>query len=243
MITVTPAYIAIGPNRTKTFVASGGTAPYAYVVLPGGPGGTIDPISGIYTPPQGVNGVDTIQATDSLAAIGTATVLVGTALHLVADIIQTYMGLANGRAWVYDEKIKEPTDTGLFVVVGVLTDKIMGTRRAYEDNGAGGLNEVMSTTVSMMATIDIKSRNTSARDRRHEIAMALASTYSQQQQHANGFKVGPLPAAGPQDLSQLDGSAVIHWYQHQTRINFSIKKVGAVGVFTNFQNPTVTLNQ
>lgn len=244
-----PAYIAINPLRQKVFAASGGTAPYTFKVLPGGIGGFVDPLLGTYIPPVGVNGVspngsDTIQVTDSSAPplVATSKVMVGTPLHLIVDILTKEMAIPQGRAWVYDQKVLEPTDLPFFVVVGILTDKILGAGVRYVDDGMGGLNEVKTTNIVATLTIDIKSRDTSARDRRGELITALQSTYARAQQNANGFKVGQLPFAGPQDLSHIDGAAIPYWFQLQVRVHFLITKTAPVGVYTNFQPATVLTN-
>jgi hypothetical protein len=62
---VTPQNPNIAPNQEMTFQAIFSAAPYTYSVLIGGAGGTIDPDSGVYTAPAGIDtGGDVIVATD-----------------------------------------------------------------------------------------------------------------------------------------------------------------------------------
>ena len=107
---------ALAINLTASFLASGGSSPYAYSVLPGGAGGAIDSSTGLYTAPAVVPSdpsllYDTIQVTDSLAATASAQILVGTPLLLFCEILQRQLGLANGRVFIWDQKIFNPPIT------------------------------------------------------------------------------------------------------------------------------------
>lgn len=78
---LTPAAPAIAPLGTQQFVASDGTGPYIFSVVPGGVGGTIDPDTGLYTAPNLV-GSDDILVTDAKLATAPATIAVGTPLAI-----------------------------------------------------------------------------------------------------------------------------------------------------------------
>jgi hypothetical protein len=126
-----PLRAALAPQLTFPFLGTGGTGPYTYSVLPGGVGGTINPSTGVYTAPTGT-GVDTIRVVDSLGAQATSPVLVGNALELFCDILQTELGLANGRVYLWDQKIYAPTDNGLFIAVGVVNLKAFGNTNRFD---------------------------------------------------------------------------------------------------------------
>lgn len=115
---------AVAINITSSFLGVGGTPPYVYSVLPGGAGGSIDPGTGEYTAPSVVSSdpklaYDTIQVVDSLAAVATSQILVGTSLILFCEILQREMGLANGRVYLWDQKIFQPSDNNLYIAVSV----------------------------------------------------------------------------------------------------------------------------
>src|SRR4051812_24524825 len=109
-LTLRASKSALGPGLTASFLGSGGTEPYTYSVLPDGAGGTINSSTGLYTAPAAVNGdprlsTDTIMVTDSLAATATLPILVTDPLGLFCEVIQRELALADGRVYLWDQKI------------------------------------------------------------------------------------------------------------------------------------------
>lgn len=245
-LTVSQSVTAIAPRRTAGFLGIGGVEPYTYAVLPGGAGGTVDS-DGVYTAPATGNSnpaltSDTIQVTDSTLVtplVATASILVTSYLGLVCDIIQNQMGLANGRVYFWDQKINQPTDSGLYVAVSIMRDKVFGNNKDYDSSG----NCIQSTNVMQTIDIDIISRGPEARDRKEEVLMALVSDYSESQQEANSFSIGGLPA-GSQfiNLSNVDGAAIPYRFKISFNMQYFIKKSLAVPYFDNFNQPTVFTN-
>jgi hypothetical protein len=238
---------ALIPGLTSSFLASGGTPAYVYSVRANGAGGTINSSTGIYTAPavgksNPINLYDVVQVKDSLGAIATAQILVGTPLLLFCEILQNQLSLPQGRVFLWDQKIMQPTDSGLYIAVSVPICRPFGN--TYVPDGSGsGLNAVQS--VNMMATLEIDaiSRGTDARDRKEEIIMALYSVYSQQQQEINSFSIGRLPAGSRfLNLSQIDGAAIPYRYKISVNMQYSVTKTLAVPYFGTFQGPTVSTN-
>lgn len=235
--------IAYGGLNTS-FVGIGGTGSLTYSVLTGGAGGTIDPSTGIYTSPLGIpttpqTSVDTIQVEDSLSATATTTILIGTALELVCDIIQTEMNLDNGRVYLWDQKINEPTDNGLWIAVSMPLCKPFGNNISFD--GTSGLQSNQVVNVVANIDIDILSRGPSARDQKEFVIMALNSVYSEQQQEANGFQISRLTTSFI-NLSQIDGAAIPYRYKISCRLNYAVTKSLAVPYFDTFEDPEITVN-
>lgn len=228
---------ACGLGITVPFEGTGGTSPYTYTIIPGGVGGSINP-SGLYTAPF-VTGPDTIQVQDSLGAIATAEILVANALELFCDIIQTQLGLAQGKVYLYDQKINMPTDSGLFVAVGIINPKPFGNTRIYDSSS--GFNSIQSINMKTMLSVDIISRGPEARDRKEEVIMAFNSFYSQQQQEANSFNIGIIPTSFV-NLSQVDGAAIPYRFTISVNVQYFVTKVLAVPYFSNFSTPSVLTN-
>jgi len=232
---------AIAPRISAPFQATGGTAPYAYAVLPGGAGGSIDSSSGIYTAPIVVNPdpkkvYDTIQVTDSLAATATAQILVGNPLQLLCDVLATELGLAPGRVYLWDQKNMQPTDAGMFIVVQELNPKCFGN--IIKNDPITG-DSLQSVNMHSMLSIDIKSRGPEARDRKEEVVMALKSIYSEQQQNANNFRIFPV-IGHIVNLSEIDGAAIPYRYNLSANIQYSVSKTKAVPLYTQFSDAEVT---
>jgi hypothetical protein len=225
---------------TLPFAGYGGVPPYNYAVLGGGAGGTIGPSSGIYVSPA-LTGTDIIQVTDADNNTATAEIMICTPLELVCDIIQTQMGLAQGRVYLYEQKINEPGDSGLFIAIGILACKPFGNNRKIVANSATGMNQIQVVNMWANLTIDIISRGPDARDKKEQVLLALKSLYAQQQQELNSFFVAPISSSF-QNLSQLDGAAIPYRFQIGAVIQYAVKQITSVPYFDSFSQPVVTQN-
>lgn len=227
----------MAPNLSVPLGATGGTAPYVYSVIPGGAGGTIDPVSGVYTSPNNT-GIDTVEVTDSLGATATGDIAVNYPLSLVADIIQTAMGLGQGQVYLWDQKINIPKDSRLYIAVSQLTCRPFGNHVSY--NGSGSmLIAIQAVNMYAQVTIDILSRGPDARDRKEQVLLALSSPYAQQQMELNSFYVAPLSTAFV-NLSQIDGAAIPMRYQITVGLQYFSQLITNPPYYDSFTPPTVT---
>lgn len=223
-----PTRAVVSPNLAQPFEATGGTAPYTYSVDAGGAGGTID-VDGLYIAP-GIFGNDVIRVVDSLAAEATSNVSILSPLEIFCDILQTEMGLSDGRVYLWDQKINSPTDFGLFIAVGVLAVKPFAVKSQI--NPANG-QETQSANFQSELSVDIISRDTSALYRKEEIILALRSLYSEQQQALNSMRVFPL-APKFVNLSGMDGAAIPYRFNLMCRIQYMVNKTKVSPYFTQF---------
>lgn len=230
---------AIGPDLTTYFLAQGGVAPYTYSVDAGGIGGTIDPTTGLYTAPTAY-GTDTITATDDEGTKVSLQIFVGHTLELLCDIIQKELGLSQGRVYFYNQKIKEPIDQGIFVVMQVLSEKPFSNINRPVSNG-DNLDQSRGVNTVAQISLDIKSKDTSALYRKHEIILALNSDYARQQQYANSFYIGKLPTNFV-NLSQLDGSAIPYQFNITIQIQYVEKMIVPTSSYNDFSNSILTNN-
>lgn len=249
-LTLQQTLSAIAVNLTTSFQAYGGTPPYTYSVRPNGAGGTIAS-DGTYTAPALVNGgsygppkqlYDTIQVKDADKNIATARVLVGTPLLLFCDIIQNQLGLADGRVYLWDQKIMEPSDAGLYVAVSVLSCKPFANTNDPDGSG-DAFSAVQSVNMYAQLQIDIISRDSEARDRKEDVILALKSDYARQQMAANSFGIGELPP-GSQfvNLSHQDGAAIPYRFAISVSMQYFYVKTPTVPFFDQFATPQVVTN-
>jgi hypothetical protein len=241
MITIAQNKTAMVPGGTASFLADGGTAPYIYQVLPNGAGGTIDPLTGIYSAPAGVSVVpteqyDVIQATDIFGAQGTTQILIGTPLDMLLDIIQTQIGLDPDHIYYYNEKGFMPTDEQLFIVLKIVNVKAYSNRRYSTGIGSGWDTSAQTLNSGALIDINIMSRSRSAILQKEQVLMALNSQYSQTQQQANGFKLPKIPM-GFVDLSEQDGSAMLNRFVLSAMVLYSTTFSQANDYFDTFQVP------
>lgn len=248
-VSLSQTLTAVGPGITSSFFAVGGASPYVYSVRAGGAGGTIDSSTGIYTAPATVNNsaygppaqiYDVVQVTDNSGARASAQILVGTPLLLVCDIIQNQMGLDNSHCYLWDQKIMQPTDSGLYVAIAVLSCKPFSSQNYLDANG----NSVQSLNMYAQIQLDIISRDTEARDRKEEVVMSLYSNYSQQQQMANSFGLGRIPPGAQfNNLSNQDGAAIPYRFSIAVGMQYFVTKTQGVPYFSSFSTPTILTNQ
>lgn len=244
-LSLTSSVSAIAPLRQTYLLGVGGTAPYTYSVLPNGAGGSINASTGLYTAPASASidpkkQFDVIQVIDAASNIATSRMLVSDALGLVCDIIQKELDLADGRVYLYNQKIFEPKDAGVFVVVQVLKCKPFANTNIVDGTGAG-LDSIQSINMQALISIDIISRDLSALVRKEEVLMALNSNYSESQQELNSFSIGQLPP-GAQfvNLSNIDGAAIPYRFNISVSLQYFVRKIKAVPYFDQFENVEVT---
>lgn len=246
ILTLAQTLTALLPGLTSSFLAGGGTAPYVYSIRANGAGGTINSSTGLYTAPAAMGQTtqtlyDTVVVTDSStpALVTTAQILVGDPLLLFCEIIQSYMGLAVGRVYLWDQKIAQTMDSGLYIAISVPRCKPFGNNTSYDGNG----NAVQS--VNMLATLDIDiiSRGPAARTQKENVILALMSDYAQSQQAANSFLIARLPAGSNFiNLSSADGSAIPYRYKISVNMQYAVSQSQATPYFGTFNQPTVATN-
>jgi hypothetical protein len=240
----------MAPGRSTAIAGQGGTPPYTYSIVPSGAGGSVVPVGGgsteaVYTAPANAptdprQQYVTLKVVDSLAAEATAQILIGDPLLLFCEIIQRELGLANGRVYLYNQKIMQPTDDGLYIAVGVLNCKPFGNTNRPITSG-DGLQADQS--VNMLAQLDLNviSRSTAALMRKEEVIMALASTYAVQQQERNSFFIGKLPPGGQfVNISNVDGAAIPYRFNISVNIQYFARKVKENSYFDQFSEVEVT---
>lgn len=244
-LALTCSISAMAPGLSTSFLGIDGVEPYVYSVAADGAGGTINPATGFYTAPSVVNpdprkAFDTVVVTDDDGVTAVLPILITSPLGLFCDILQKELGLANGRVFLWDQKINQPTDSGLFIAVGVVSCKPFANTVTMDSSGSG-LDAIQ--TVNMLATlsIDAISRGPEARDRKEEIILALASLYSQAQQELNSFSIGKLPPGGQfVNLSSIDGAAIPYRFSISVNMQYFFRKRKAASYFDDFAIPTVS---
>lgn len=227
---------ALAPSLSIPFGATGGTAPYAWSVLPGGAGGSIDTSTGQYTSPSGT-GTDIIQVMDAALATATYDINIGTPLELVCDIIQSQMGLSQGQVYLYNQKINIPTDSRLYVAVGVLSCKPFGNRPRY--TSGSGLTAVQSINMSAQLSIDILSRGPAARDQKEQVLLALSSPYAQSQMELNSFYIAPISSAFV-NISEVEAAAIPYRFNISVGLQYFSTLNTATPYFDTFSPPVLT---
>lgn len=249
-LSISQSVTAMTINLSTSLLGIGGTLPYVYSVLAGGAGGTINSATGVYTAPSLVPSdpklvYDTIQVTDASTPTpqtATSQILIANVIGLFCDIIQKELGLDVNHVYFWDQKVMQPTDSGLYVAVSVPNPKPFGNNLKTDGTG-GGLNSVQNINMSAIFDMDIISRGPDARDRKEEVVMALNSAYAQSQQELNSFYIGKLPpGARFINLSMVDGAAIPYRFKISVQVQYTLTKTKAIPYFDTFSPVQVNTN-
>jgi hypothetical protein len=232
-MTIRPSKVAIAKGRTIPFAPLGGTGPFEYSVTTGGAGGSIS-ASGIYTAPDSL-GTDEVNIYDTNEDVTvSASVMVGSPLELLCDILQTEMELADGRVYLWDQKINSPSDRGLWIAVAEINPKPFSNINRMNSSQ----EEEQSVNVHSMVSLDIVSRDRSALDRKEEVLMAVNSQYARNQQALNSFRIFPQSSRF-MNLSEIDGGAIPYRFNVSLAIQYEVTKKKAVEYYDDFNDTQV----
>lgn len=245
-IVIAQSAYAVGPSMTAFFVASGGTAPYAYSVQSGGAGGTINPLTGVYTSPAALSSdptqfFDTIIASDQNNVSASVAIQIGNPLQLVMEALQRVMALASDRVYLYNQKILQPADSDLYIAVRVEDSNSFGNVNQPTVNG-DALDSRQSVHMIDTISFDLISRNTSALRRRGEFLRVWNSDYFQRQQAACGFLMGRDPVRPFLMVPDLDGAAIPYRFRVHYHLQYTDVFQAPTQYFDTFFAPDITTN-
>lgn len=223
---------SLAPNGMIPFAGTGGIPPYVYSVVPGGVGGSINATSGVYVAPA-ETGFDTIRVVDSILATATTVIGIQNVLEMVCNIIQTGLGLPNGRIWLWNQKVNIPIDEKLYITVGVEASKVFGNDITYL-----GSTAVVSCNVCDTLSIDAMSRGPIARDQLNRIVLSFNSAYAEQQMELNSFRIFPVSTPFL-NISGIDGAAIPYRFRNTVKVQYFVTSVDSVQYFSTFDMPIV----
>ncbi len=161
----------------------------------------------------------------------------------IAKIVEDYMGLANGKVWIKDEKLNLPTDNSFTITIGFMSLKGIGstTRNILVTPPVGDAYMTEETATNMFAqvSIDILGRSFDVVTRAPEIIMAMDSNACKETQMLKGFLIGKLPTS-MNDISGIDGSAIPYRFQITFNVQFLVKKTKSnVDYYDNFSKEII----
>jgi hypothetical protein len=155
-------------------------------------------------------------------------------IKILADIIQNQMALEDEQVLVYNQKWDLRPNYDLFVSVAVAgPSSPIGNTRRYVATEQGGLKEVQKLHTYEPFNIEIFSRDASALKRRNDLLLALGSTFSQQQQEKYGMRIDTIGSL--QDLSSLEGTAILNRYRQSIGVYYTCTKEADVDYFNRFR--------
>lgn len=158
-------------------------------------------------------------------------------LDILKTIICSEMQVPKTRVWAYNSNVDLPKDNKLFIVLhyGARTP-ISNTVRYVET--ANGVEEHQSMNVCEEVFISVLSQNTEARERAHEVLMALNSTFSRNLQAKEHVHIAIL--GDVYDASFLEATSRINRFDVKTKVFKSYDKIKSVDYYDKYQFETWT---
>jgi hypothetical protein len=165
-------------------------------------------------------------------------------LKIIGDILVEELSLTPGHIMLGFEKWPIPKE-GLYIALAYLNPiKIIANNNYSISNGPNpddGMTEVQELVARYLIQIDAMSFDNSARTRKEEIAQALHSVFSQQQQEINSVHLGRIPPFF-NDMSSLEETAFLKRYTITVSMTALSRKQKTVSYYSDFKDPEVTIN-
>lgn len=129
---------------------------------------------------------------------------------LIAGALRVWLGLLPAQCVVYNQNWRLPTDKGLYVTISSLgPNKPYGTSTSTLVNEKGELVESVSVNSREVITIDLRSRDQSALDRKEEALAWFASSDAQMFCEQWAIKLAQIPLTFV-DASRVEGAARVN---------------------------------
>ena len=110
---------------------------------------------------------------------------------IICDIIQQQLQLPVGRIYFAFQEFKMPKDSGLFVILQYANGTPYSTTKRII-NTSNGLQEELTIYSKDSYILSLLSKDDSARQNKEKAALALKSTFAQQQAEKYAFKIGAV---------------------------------------------------
>lgn len=154
-------------------------------------------------------------------------------LDVIKQILINQMEIDKSRIWAYNSNIDLPKDNDLFIVLHYGERTPFSNTIKYQTT-QDGLNEIQSMNVVENVIVSVLSRNNDARDRAHEVLMAMNSTFARQQQAKNKMHISVL--GDILDNSFLEATSRINRFDCMLRVFVSFDKIKTVEYYDKFPN-------
>lgn len=170
---------------------------------------------------------------------------------ILVDIIQHEMDLPDNYGTtprgdiipcviIYSQNIKLFNTDKIQITVKTVSTRDYSNRTEFKQNpnpdpeldGKDAYLEIQDINQGRTIQIDIYSRNNEARQRFHEVAMAMNSVYAQQQMDLYNFKLGTIGNAV--NISGLDGGSDINRFTYTFNAIIHFQKIKPVDYYDKF---------
>lgn len=155
-------------------------------------------------------------------------------LDIIKQILDKEMQMPQGRVFAYNSSVDLPQDRNLFIVLHYTAKTPYSNNVRYENTKDGKLVEHQISNFVEDILISLMSVNQDARDRAHEVLMALRSNYAQVLQEQN--KVHITTQGDIIDKSFLEATSRLNRFDVRAKIYVSYDKITNVDYYDKFPN-------
>lgn len=134
---------------------------------------------------------------------------------------------------IYGQNIKLFNTDKIQITVKTVNSRTYSSGAEFKTNLDGTYSEINDINQSRLMQIDIYSRNNEARDRYHEVTMALNSVYAQQQMDLYNFKIGIL--TNDVNISGIDGGSDINRFTISFNVLIHFTKTKTIDYYDKFK--------
>lgn len=160
-------------------------------------------------------------------------------LKILRALLVAEMDLPDERCMIHNTKWTLPTGDGLFVLLSFVSAKAISTGKWHEDS-VDGLLEVQETVYRDTINVDVFSRSTDARDRRHEVLWAFNGDEAARTCERFSLKISDLPTEFT-DLSDVEASGRLYRYQLTFRVLKVLRREKLVPYYSDFDGPDLLI--
>ena len=154
---------------------------------------------------------------------------------VVADIIKNIMGLDTQQIFIYNQNFKIPETGGIFVVIQFNSSKVYSNNNEYIEATD---EELLTTQTKEEYTVNVMSKDSTARTRKEEVIMALNFNYSRNQQELYQFKIGKI-TGDFLNVSEVEGAAVINRFALPLTLLAHYSKTLSTDIYDTFTNSII----
>jgi len=153
-------------------------------------------------------------------------------LDLPANYGTTDKGDVIPSVYIYSQNIKLFNTDKLQICVRTVSSRTFSNRNEFKTIN-NVYTEIQDINQSRLMQIDCYSRNNDARDRYHEVTMALNSIYAQQLMDQYNFKIGTI--TNDVNISGIDGGSDINRFTISFNVLIHFQKTREIDYYDKFK--------
>lgn len=152
---------------------------------------------------------------------------------ILQNILCEELELSQDRVFAYNNEIELPKDENIFIVFSYMSKTPYSNNIKYRGT-VEDFKEIQTMNVAEDILISVMSVNTDARDRSHEVLMALKSTYSIYQQEKYKCHISTINEIN--DGSFLEASARLNRFDIKCRVFRGYDKIKDIDYYNKYPN-------